>query len=386
MSPLRVLFLAHSFPRTSGDAAGSFLLHLARALGEQDVEVRVVAPSAPGLPGFEEVGGIPTMRFRYAPPRWETLAYTGNMAAEVRGSLAGKLAMLGYLLSGTGAAGRAIHGWAPDVVHAHWWFPGGLTGVLPARWHGVPMVTTMHGSDVRLAVGVRAAHPLLRHVLRSSAAVTTVSSWLAAQVRSIAATVEPLVEPMPVATDLFAPATAARERLLFVGRLNRQKGIADLIEAMARTHSAVGLDVIGDGPDRPTLEARARELGVAQRVWWHRALPQPDVVPYYQRAIATVMPGLDEGLGLVAVESLLCETPVIAYASGGTVDVVEPNRTGLLVPPGSIDGLAAAIDTLATGTGGPSMGQEGRRRMLDRFSPAAVAARYAAVYRQVRKG
>lgn len=386
MSSLRVLFLAHSFPRTPGDAAGSFLLHLARALGEHGVDVRVVAPSAPGLALFEEVGGIPTRRFRYAPRDRETLAYTGNMAAEVRGSMAGKLAMLGYLLSGTGAAGREIHGWAPHVVHAHWWFPGGLTGLLPARWYGVPMVTTMHGSDVRLAVGARAAHPLLRQVLRRSAAVTTVSTWLASQVRQMAPTVDPLVEPMPVATELFAPAAVTRERLLFVGRLNRQKGIADLIEAMAQTQSAVGLDVIGDGPDRLTLEARAQALGVASRIRWHGALPQPQVVPHYQRAIATVMPGLDEGLGLVAVESLLCETPVIAYASGGIVDIVEPDTTGLLVSPGSVEGLAAAIDMVATGAAGAAMGHQGRVRMLDRFSPAAVSARYAAIYRQVRGG
>lgn len=387
MSALRVLFLAHSFPRYAGDAAGSFLLHLATALASEDVEVQVVAPSAPGLQPSEAIAGIPVHRFRYAPRSWERLAYTGNMAAEVQGSFTGKLAMLGYLLSGTGAAGRMVRAWRPHVVHAHWWFPGGLTALLPQRRFGVPMITTMHGSDVRLAVGASAAHPIMRHVLRRSAAVTTVSTWLAEQVRAIAPNVDARVEPMPVATDLFSPGVGARERLLFVGRLNQQKGIAELVDALARTRTAAGLDVIGDGPDRVALEARAASLGIADRVHWHGALPQPSVVPFYQRAIATIMPGRDEGLGLVAVESQLCETPVIAYASGGTVDTVEDGATGFLVPPGDIDGLARAIDTLVVEPAtAVAFGRRGRAAMLSRFAPEAVAGRYAAIYRQVAAG
>jgi glycosyltransferase involved in cell wall biosynthesis len=385
VAALRVLFLAHAFPRAPGDAAGSFLLHLAVALRPLDVEVLVVAPSAPGYPAHDVQDGVPVHRFRYAPRRWETLAYTGNMAAEVGGSIRGKLAMLGFLLAGTGAAGRAVHGWRADLVHAHWWFPGGLTGVLPAWWYRVPMLTTLHGSDVRLATQAGAAHPLMRGVLTRSRAVTTVSTWLAEQVQRIAPSVHPQVEPMPVATALFVPEPGAgRERLLFVGRLNAQKGIADLIEAMARTHSDVGLDVIGEGPDGAALDARARELGVASRVTWHGALPQPAVVSYYQRARAVVMPGVDEGLGLVAVEAQLCGAPVVAYAAGGTLDTVTDGTTGVLVPPRNVDALAAAIDRLMAGPDvAARMGQRGREHMLERFSPEIVASRYARLYRDI---
>ena len=96
---MRVLFLAHAYPRHASDPVGSFVGNLAVALRERDVHVTVSAPSAPGLVAFEELSGVPVHRFRYAPSRYETLAYTGTMGAQVRESVAGKAAMLGYLAS-----------------------------------------------------------------------------------------------------------------------------------------------------------------------------------------------------------------------------------------------------------------------------------------------
>ena len=84
---MRVLFLTHSYPRTSGDAPGAFLLHLATALKAQDVEVTVVAPAGDHLPSHEILDGIPVHRFRYAPRQYQRLAYSGQMAEEVKRSL-----------------------------------------------------------------------------------------------------------------------------------------------------------------------------------------------------------------------------------------------------------------------------------------------------------
>ena len=90
---------------------------------------------------------------------------------------------------------------------------------------------------------------------------------------------------------------------------------------------------------------------------------------------------MDEGLGLVAVEALLSETPVVAFDSGGLPDVVVPGETGTLVPPQRPDLLARALDELLSlPDQGASLGRIGRARMLATFSPAAVAARYREVY------
>lgn len=381
---MRVLFLTHSFPRHVGDAAGSFLLHLAVALRNEDVHVSVVAPAGDHLPAAEELEGVPVHRFRYAPHRFQRLAYTGQMAEEVQRSFGAKLALLGFLGSEFASGTRVRREFAPDLVHAHWWFPGGLVGGWVASLAELPLVTTMHGSDVRLATRSLIGRPLMKRVLSHSNAVTTVSSWLAEQARAIVPEVDPVVSPMPVATSLFTPGGIRdRNRLLFVGRLNAQKGIEGLLEAVARMTTPAELDVVGDGPEADTLRERARELGVAERVHWHGALPQPRLADYYRRATALVVPSVGEGFGLVAVEAQLCETPVVAYASGGLPDSIADDETGYLVPPGDASALATRLDALLDDPARERVGRSGRLSALARFAPESVARRYAQLYHSV---
>jgi len=382
---MRALFLTHSFPREPGDAAGSFVLKLAVALRDQGIDVHVVAPSGDHLPSTDTFDGIPVERFRYAPRKYEKLAYTGNMHTQVRDSWGARLALLGFLGSEFGSAVRARRSFEPDVVHAHWWFPGGLVGTWVSGLSGVPLVTTLHGTDVRLARGTAMARPLFRHVLQQSSAVTTVSRWLARETETIVSGVSASVAPMPVATELFSPGGEHDpNRLLFVGRLTAQKGIEGLIEALARMHHTASLDVVGDGPLASSLATRVGELGLTERVRWIGTLPQPKLVELYRRAAALVVPSTDEGLGLVAVEAQLCETPVVAYESGGLTDTVQHERTGLLVPPGDIDALSVALDQLLDHPDrGAELGRAGRMVALAGFAPESAARRYAGIYRSV---
>jgi len=385
---MKALFLTHSFPRREGDAAGSFVLRLAVALRAEDVRVQVVAPAGPGLPASEEIEGIRVDRFRYAPRRFEQLAYTGNMASDVASSWGAKLALVGFLGSDFVHAVRARRSFEPDVIHAHWWFPGGVVGTWLGGLTHVPVVTTLHGTDVRLARSVGVAKPLFTHVLKHSAAVTTVSRWLEEETESIAPGNEPIVAPMPVATDLFSPGDERdARRLLFVGRLSVQKGIEALLRAVAAMKLASELDVVGDGPDRAALEKLAGELGIAARIRWHGQLSQPELPAMYRKAAAVVVPSVDEGLGLVAVEALLCEAPVVAFDSGGLRDVIQHEKTGLLVAPGDPVALARALDDLLAREGrGADLGKAGRIYALSTFAPESAARRYAGIYRQVLGG
>jgi glycosyltransferase involved in cell wall biosynthesis len=382
---VRVLFVTHSFPRFSGDVAGAFILRLAIALGARGVEVRVLAPAGAGLANRDTIDGIEVRRFRYAPKKWETLAYTGTMAEQVGDSLHGKAALAGMLSRGALAVRGAAAEFAPDVIHAHWWFPAGLLafGSLSSR----PLVTTMHGSDVRLARRTAWAPMLFRRVMAKSAAVTAVSGYLVAESLLMAPRQRIGVEPMPADTSLFTADGSARtaNRFLFVGRLNKQKGIALLIEALAATRGRPSLDVVGDGDDRAALEARAAALGVSAQVRWHGVLAQAMLVPLYRAATAVVIPSEAEGLGLVAVEAQLCGAPVIAFRSGGLTDVIENGKTGVLTPVGDVPALAAAMDALmARDDKGASMGRAGRDAALARFSPDVVASHYATIYESVK--
>jgi len=388
---VRALFITHNIPRFDGDAAGSFVLRLAVALQDQGHRIDVIAPGAAGLAERATLEGVSIRRVRYASDAGMTLAYTGTMAEAVRETWSGRFALLGLLRamrrSVTEQLREARRAGDPyDVVHVHWWFPAGL-----ALWRAFdrgqpPIVLTMHGSDVRLARATLAAHPLMRAVLDQASVRTVVSRWLAEAVARIAPNARVSVAPMPVDIRHFGlgESVVPRDGILFVGRLNQQKGLAALLDALAMPALAnATLDVVGDGPDAAALRARAELLGVASRVRWHQVLVQASLVPLYQRAACVAMPSTEEGLGLVAVEAQLCGTPVVAYASGGLPDVVRTDAGGSLVAAGDIAGLA---DSLAALLKAPEdarhRGLLARDAMLASFSPTVVASHYAAFYRQ----
>lgn len=380
---MRVLFLTHSFPRFIGDAPGSFLHRLAVALREIDVEVHVIAPAGENLPAREDIGGIHVERFRYAPKGLETLAYTGNMAQEVASSWSARLFLTTFLGAEFVRSSWESRSFHPDVIHAHWWFPSGVVAMSLAGFSGLPLVTTIHGTDLRLAMQARASRPVLRQVVRRSKRVTTVSRWLASELEKIAPGSNPLVAPMPVAVEKFA-AHGSREanRFLFAGRLNKQKGLDHLLRALAAMKQLAMLDVVGEGSDAADLKLLASQLGVSDRVTWHGQLKQPELVKMYQAATAVVVPSVDEGLGLVAAEALLCETPVIAFRSGGLTDIVEHERTGLLVTPGVTGELAQALDrVLESPEEAHRLAVTGRGHVLETLSPESAATRYATIYR-----
>jgi glycosyltransferase involved in cell wall biosynthesis len=381
---MKVLFLTHSFPRTPGDAPGSFVLRLATALRNEGVDTSVVAPAAPGLEHHDRIEDVPVERFRYAPRKYETLAYGGNMATQVQASFSAKVTMLGFLGAEFRSAVQARRDFEPDIIHAHWWFPNGLVGTWLAKMANKPLVTTLHGTDVRLARTVAFSRPGFRHVMTHSAAVTAVSRYLAAEAQQVVSGPAPIVAPMPVATDLFTPGGArTRDRLLFVGRLNKQKGIELLLHSLSRIPDpSLRLDVVGDGDDRDALGQLATALGIADRVTWHGSLPQAKLAKFYRSAAALVVPSVGEGLGLVAVEAQLCETPVIAFDSGGIPDIVQHDRTGVLVNEVDAGALAAGlVSLLERDDRGAALGAAGRLHALATFAPESVARRYADIYR-----
>jgi glycosyltransferase involved in cell wall biosynthesis len=381
---LKVLFLTHSFPRFIGDAPGSFLLRLAVALRDVGVEVKVVAPAAPDLAASEEFQDIHVERFRYAPRSIETLAYTGNMAQDVSGSWRAKLALTGFIGGELAKGLQRQRAFAPDVIHAHWWFPSGVVGAWLSTLTRTPLVTTMHGTDVRLARKVKLSRNAFNGVMRRSAKVTTVSSWLAAEVAAMSPATSAIVAPMPVATEKFGPGEKREQnRFLFAGRLNPQKGLDRLLRAFAAMKGLAMLDVVGEGNSAAELRLLASQLSVSDRVMWHGQLRQQDLVRLYQQATAVVVPSVDEGLGLVAAEAQLCETPVIAFRSGGLTDVVQHDQTGILVTPGVTAELAAALDFILDSPARASaLGKAGRQFALSAFSPESAASRYKDIYQQ----
>ena len=394
---VKILYIATAYDRFPGDIITPWLVETIRHLEARGVQVEVLAPSYRGL-GSGEVEGVRVHRFRYAPRRWEDLTHD-QTAPDRIGDRPWYLGLVpGYVASGARAAARLARRGGFDVVHVHWPIPNAVLGLAARRAAGIPLVSTFHGVEL---TWTRRRFPMLmpflRHVIRTSDAVTANSSYTAGMIRE--------VYDRPVARIPFGATVSASPdeavapkppgapfELLFAGRLVERKGVAYLLEAMSRLRTAepVVLRVIGDGPLRASLEARARELELGDRVRFDGFVPSEELARRFAECDAFVLPavvdskGDTEGLGVVLVEALSYGKPAIASAAGGIVDIVRDGETGLLVPPADADALATAIAELAEDrTRARELGEGGREYVEREFSWPVIIDRLMALYDDV---
>ena len=171
--------------------------------------------------------------------------------------------------------------------------------------------------------------------------------------------------------------------VLFVGRISEQKGIFPLLEAARAFPPDVELVLCAASPDTPELAARlAAAVAERPRVRWINAmLPHDDVVALYSHATVFVCPSVYEPFGLINLEAMACGTAVVASRVGGIPEVVVDGETGVLVPPGEPEPLAAAVRALAADPDlAARLGRAGRRRVEAAFSWERIAERTLAVY------
>jgi glycosyltransferase involved in cell wall biosynthesis len=171
--------------------------------------------------------------------------------------------------------------------------------------------------------------------------------------------------------------------VIFVGRLVPEKGLNDALRALVRVPGNARLVVVGDGPDRAPAEKLAAALGTSPRVefaGWQR-----DVEPFYSRASLLVVPSLwPEPFGIVGIEAMARALPVVAYRSGGIPEWLEDEVSGLLVEPGDVGGLAAAIGQLTSDPArAREMGRSGQERQRRLFGPDRHLTRLESFYREL---
>lgn len=375
---MRVLQLSSSFPRRAGDVSGIFILDITSTLAAQGIDVTVVAPHDRGAADIETIDGVNVERFRYAPQRLELLAHRGGILAALRYP-SRMLLVPPFLLAYLVASVRATRRLRPDVVHAHWWFPGGVIGAIASLLTGTPLLITLHGSDVHIAErpGLR---KLARLTLGRAAVIGVVSEALRREVIDLL-NVDPakvVVLRMPVQmavpSDVAPPEDPPPLRLVCVGRLAREKGFGVLLDAMRAIDVPVELDVFGDGPAADELQAAADGLVVR----FHGARPRAEIAACLAAAHALVVPSLREGLGIVALEALAVGRPVIASGTGGLVETVVDGDDGILVPPGDPRALADALRRLPL--------PPPKASAVPRHRPPAVAAAHVDAYeRAIRR-
>jgi colanic acid/amylovoran biosynthesis glycosyltransferase len=346
-----VVVVTSTFPARAGDGTPEFVLTLARSIG--DFDVTVVAPRMPGAEGDDFVEGVRVHRVAYFPRRWEGLARDAIMPTLQAHKW--RMIEVPFLLGALGmGTWREVRRRRAVAVNAHWVIPGGLVALGVRRLTRVPYVVTVHGADAYTLRG-RVTRWLKRLVLRRASAVLPVSGDIA---RTLGVGGAPILR-MGVDTRAIRDAVGARAPLdgllVYVGRLADKKGVDVLLEAVARVPSA-RLEVIGDGPDRAALEARAERLGVLDRVRFAGRLPKSEVLATLARAQAVVIPsrvaasGDMDGTPVVLCEAMAAGVPVVASDLGGLGECIDDGVTGLLVRPGDVDALSATLAKVLSGS------------------------------------
>jgi glycosyltransferase involved in cell wall biosynthesis len=359
---VRILYIVTAFPRDSGDVITPWLTETISRLRDRRIDVEVLAPSYRGL-GGQVVDGTRVHRFRYAPAPLERLTHDQTVPDLLRERPLYAGLLPGYLLAGSLSAARIARSGGFDVVHAFWPLPHGLFGLAARQYAGLPLVSTFFGVELTwVRSQLPFLRPLLRTIVRRSDAVTAISSHTAEEIRQLDMSAGVVTIPFGAAhTDDTENHRGPRDakdagtyELLFVGRLVERKGVDFLIRAVAglRGERSVRLTIVGEGPERPRLEALVEELRVADSVSFAGSVRADELGKLYRTSDAFVLPAVRdskgdvEGLGVVLIEALMHGLPVVASRSGGIPDIVIDGDTGLLVPPGDVLALAGALGRL----------------------------------------
>lgn len=374
----RLLLINYEYPPLGGGAANA-TANMARELARLGVAVCVVTSAFGGLPAREttpdgvEIRRIPTLRRRAD-----------------RSSI---VEMLAFLASSLLYVPLIARRWRPDAAVAFFGLPCGPSAWAARVLCGVPYVVSLRGGDVPgfqydgIALYHRIAGPVIGFLWRRAAAVVANSDGLADLARRFAPDQPVAIVPNGVDTALFSPAPlsagleerpAGEElRLLFVGRLVRQKGVDLILKAMTALPACVTLRVVGDGGARAELEAQAVALGLSGRVAFEGWRDRADLPGLYRSADAFVFPSRDEGMPNVVLEAMASGLPVVATDIAGNRDLVLDGETGLLLPPDDAAAVEGALARLAADPQeGRRLGAAGRRRVVEHFSWRAVAAAY----------
>lgn len=287
---------------------------------------------------------------------------------------------------------------ALDVLHVHYAIPNAVSAVLARQIvapQPLPVVTTLHGTDVTLVGNDPNYLETTRWGITESDAVTAVSESLRrTTVEQLGITnridvVPNFIDPARYAAVQGGPgarrwAKPGERLLVHISNFRPVKRVLDVVGVFERVHRQIPsrLLMVGDGPERGKVEQHCREHRICGAITFVGSLPLIEEV--LVGADLFLLPSESESFGLSALEAMSCAVPVIATNAGGIPEVVVDGGTGYLCPVGDVEGMAAAaLKLLGDEDLRQAFGEAGRRRAVEEFSQDAVVQRYRAIYERV---
>lgn len=294
----------------------------------------------------------------------------------------------GGLRGGARMLGEALEDGRYDVVHSHGYRASALIALASAARRIAPVVRTVHGAPEpwkapRLALAaaadlladtfLRATRVYVSHDLARRSSYP----WRKCVIHNgVGPSGRSLERP-----DEFAAKVA---HVVFVGRLEPVKAVSTLLAAMAQpgVRGSFVLHLVGDGSERAALEKQTITLGLTEFVRFHGF--RSDALEFIAHADALVICSLHEGIPYVLLEALSVGTPAVCTRVGGIPELLRDGVDGLLVDPGSVSGLGAAIRRIVSDKDlAERLSVSGRRRIEAEFSAEAMASSYAVLYQEV---
>ncbi len=378
--------VASTFPRWKGDTEPRFVFDLATHLSHA---VEALVPHAAGAKKKERVGNLTIRRFQYFfPASLQKLCYGGGIVQNMKASTLAKLqvpflsvAELFALLNDARSA---------DVIHAHWLVPQGVAAAIAKKLLNKKLIITIHGSDVH-AYKIHSLEWLLHWSLKQADAITVNSTATQKTILTRFPSVKNKIQIIPMGIDSETLAKAKPKKLsgkviVFVGRLSEQKGVQYLLEAfpaIQRKVPSAKLVIVGGGPYEKTLKQQAKNMN---NVTFTGSLHHSELHAYYKRADVFVLPSISgrglgkEGFGLAVVEAMAANSPVVATNTGGLTDIIDHNKTGLLVPERNAKELGAAIILLLKNKSKATTLARNAKKFSQEYSWDAIAKKFAKLY------
>ncbi len=352
-SDLSICLLTLAWPGQANPSHGHFIEKQTRALRELGHPVIVVAPRTYLVdPIFTKDRGIEVYRFPYLSGNKRFSDYSQIPISTI----------LTFFLSGLWHAFKLAKRKGCQIIVAHWVVPTGIIGFFVSIILKKPLVTTIHGSDLNFYIEKsRLAFWLARLILKKSNLIITVSSDLKEKItkKFLIKREKIKVIPIGIDLDLFSPQPKNQARqtlklpkkpkiLLFAGGLTKVKGFEVLRKALPEVLKSIP-DVVSlvlgkSEPDKlKAIKKRVKKEGLGKNLIFVGEVPPKKMPLWLNAADLVVIPSLSEGLGLIAIEALSCNTPVIASATGELTKIIKKTSGGLLFKPGVSADLSQKI-------------------------------------------
>ncbi|WP_068279371.1 glycosyltransferase family 4 protein [Aldersonia kunmingensis] len=290
--------------------------------------------------------------------------------------------------------------WEPDVVHAHDWLVA-HPAIALAEHFDVPLVSTLHATEAGRHSGWvsgrvnRQVHSLEWWLANESDSLITCSGSMRDEVTRLYGPKLPHIEVIRNGIDVTTWRFRERQprsgppQLLYVGRLEYEKGIQDAIAALPRirrTHPGTTLTIAGEGTQIEWLRELARQHRVARSVTFVGNLGHDDLLGWLHGADAIVLPSRYEPFGIIALEAAAAGAPLIASTAGGLGEAVVDGETGLSFLPGDVAGLTSAVrEVLDDPAAAQERARAARERLTEDFDWHVVAAETSQVYQSAKR-